>query len=115
MDDADFIIDARWVIPVEPAQQVLEQHAVVVKSGDIVAIGPSTAIEARYPGVRHIALPEHVLIPGLVNLHTQAATSLMRGLVDERPPVESLAHPIRPLEMQTLSHAFVRDGTILAC
>ena len=115
MDDADLIIDARWVIPVEPAQQVLEQHAVVVKGGDIVEIGPSTAIDARYPGAPHIPLPEHVLIPGLVNLHTQAATSLMRGLVDERPSVERLRNPIRPIEMQTVSHAFVRDGTLLAC
>src|SRR5688500_2531207 len=104
MDDADFIIDARWVIPVDPAEQVLEHHAVVVKDGDIVEVGPSTAIDARYPGARHIPLPEHVLIPGLVNLHTQAATSLMRGLLDERPPVERLNNPIRPLEMQTISH-----------
>ena len=112
---ADFIIDARWVIPVDPPRQVLEKHAVAVKDGDILEIGPSTAIDARYPAATHIPLAEHVLIPGLVNLHTQAALSLMRGIGDERPSMETLRTPIRPLEMQTVSHAFVRDGTLLAC
>jgi 5-methylthioadenosine/S-adenosylhomocysteine deaminase len=59
----------------------------------------------QFPDYERVALPEHVLIPGLVNAHTQAATALMRGLGERAQPIER-AH---------LSPAFVRDGTALAC
>jgi 5-methylthioadenosine/S-adenosylhomocysteine deaminase len=53
-----------------------------------------------------VELPDHVLIPGLVNAHTQAALSLLRGFPPER---KSAA------EKRVLSARFVRDGTALAC
>lgn len=115
MEHADLIIDARWLIPVEPAQALLEAHGIVVNAGNIVHIGPSSEIAARYAAESRVSLSEHVLVPGLVNLHTQAATSLLRGLADERPHGERLHNPLSAIESQTLSHAFVRDGTLLAC
>jgi 5-methylthioadenosine/S-adenosylhomocysteine deaminase len=56
-----------------------------------------------------------VLIPGLVNLHTHAAMSLLRGLADDLPLMEWLQHHIWPAEAQHVSEQFVYDGTLLAC
>ena len=80
----DCVIDARWVIPVEPRRTVLDHHSVAINDGIIVDLMPSAAVAARYLPQRRIELAEHALIPGLVNLHTHAAMTLMRGLADDR-------------------------------
>ena len=82
---ADLVIDARWVVPVEPAGAVLEDHGVVVRDGRIAAVLPAGEVARAFAPAERVNLPEHVLIPGLVNLHTHAAMSLMRGLADDLP------------------------------
>jgi 5-methylthioadenosine/S-adenosylhomocysteine deaminase len=79
------LLSARWVVPVEPAGAVLEQHAVAVRDGRIEQVLPAGQAAARFADYEHVELPDHVLIPGLVNAHTHAAMSLMRGLADDLP------------------------------
>lgn len=113
--EVDSIIEARWVIPVEPAQAVLADHAVAVHDGTIIDIVPTTMAPARFRARNHIQLREHVLIPGLINLHTHAAMALMRGLADDKALMEWLQKHIWPAEMRLVSPDFVYDGTLLAC
>ncbi|HEX5613196.1 MAG TPA: TRZ/ATZ family hydrolase [Burkholderiales bacterium] len=110
-----FLIRARWVVPVEPAGAVLDDHTVVVNGERIEALLPAAEASIRYPEAAGIGLPEHVLIPGLVNAHTHAAMSLMRGLADDRPLERWLREHIWPAEAGHVSAEFVHDGTLLAC
>ena len=112
---AEQVIEARYVVPVEPAGQVLEEHAVVLGDGRILALLPSAQARIVYAGVPRMSLPTQALIPGLVNLHTHAAMSLMRGLADDLPLMEWLNQHIWPAEARHVSAAFVYDGTLLAC
>jgi 5-methylthioadenosine/S-adenosylhomocysteine deaminase len=112
---ADLVIDARWVVPVEPDGVVLEDHSVVVRAGRIAAVLPSPEATRAYSIAQRVTLREHVLIPGLVNLHTHAAMSLMRGLADDRPLMEWLKDHVWPVELKHVSPEFVYDGTLLAC
>jgi 5-methylthioadenosine/S-adenosylhomocysteine deaminase len=111
--NVDLLIMPRWVIPVEPAG-VLTEHAVAVKDGAIVEVLPTIDAHQRYQADDMLELPGQALIPGLVNLHTHAAMSLMRGFADDVPLMGWLNHHIWPAEKQHLSEAFVRDGTLLA-
>ncbi len=114
MQHCDTLIAPRWCVPVEPAGQVLENHAVVVSDGRIVALLPAAeAREAYQPSVL-IERPEHVLVPGLINTHTHAAMTLFRGLVDDLPLREWLETGIWPAERRWVSAEMVRDGTALA-
>jgi 5-methylthioadenosine/S-adenosylhomocysteine deaminase len=109
----DLLINARWVVPMDDADSVLEHHAVAVLDGRIHAVLPqrdARAIAAR----RVVDLPDHVLIPGLINAHTHAAMSLMRGLADDLPLMRWLQEAIWPAESRHVSEAFVRDGSLLA-
>jgi len=112
---ADLLIDARWVIPVAPADQVLEDHAVVVTEGRIVDLLPAVQARSKYSTRQSVRLQSHVLLPGLVNLHTHAAMSLMRGLADDLPLMEWLNQHIWPAEARHVTPEFVYDGTLLAC
>ncbi|MGZ8229079.1 MAG: TRZ/ATZ family hydrolase [Burkholderiales bacterium] len=115
MEPADTIIDARWVVPVEPARRVLDGHSIAVRGGRIVSIAPSEEVRERFTSPTHVALASHALMPGLVNLHTHAAMTLLRGYGDDTPLMEWLQRYIWPVETRYVSPAFVRDGTMLAC
>jgi len=86
-----------------------------VRDGKIEAVLPAAQAAARFPGYEQRVLDQHVLIPGLVNAHTHAAMSLMRGLADDLPLMTWLENHIWPAEAQQVSPDYVRDGTLLAC
>jgi len=94
---------------------VLENHAVALRDGKIEAVLPAAQAAARFPAYEELVLKDHVLIPGLVNAHTHAAMSLMRGLADDLPLMRWLQEHIWPAEAKHASPQFVRDGTLLAC
>ena len=94
---------------------MLTQHAVVVRDGKIEAVLPAAQAGTRFAGYERIELAEHALIPGLVNAHTHAAMTLMRGLADDLPLMKWLEEHIWPAEKRHVSAEFVRDGTLAAC
>ena len=112
---ADTVIAARWVIPVLPRDTVLEQHAVVIANGSIIDIQPNSIAREQYPMAQYFDLSSHAVIPGLINLHTHAAMTLMRGMADDLPLMTWLRDHIWPTEARVVSADFVRDGTLLAC
>ena len=111
----DLLIEPRWLIPIEPQGVVLEDHAVAVSAGRIVNVLPTRDAHSRYRPIKQVDLPQQVLIPGLVNLHTHAAMTLLRGIADDLPLMDWLKTRIWPAEAKHVSAAFVRDGTLLAC
>jgi 5-methylthioadenosine/S-adenosylhomocysteine deaminase len=111
----DLLIDARWIIPVNPAGRVLEDHSVAVRDGRIVAVLPRARAQSAYLAAERVSLPRQALIPGLVNLHTHAAMALLRGFADDVPLMQWLQERIWPAEAKHVSPQFVYDGTLLAC
>jgi len=110
----DLVIEARWVVPVEPHAVVLENHAVAVHDGRIVALLPIDDARAAYVPRERVELGEHALIPGLVNSHTHNPMTLLRGLADDLPLMVWLQQYIWPAEAKVLGPEFVRDGVELA-
>lgn len=110
----DTLLHARWVIPVEPDQTVLEHHSLAIANGRISAILPTHEARARFVAGETVELSQHALIPGLINTHTHACMSLFRGLADDLPLMDWLQHHIWPAEAKWVSPDFVRDGTLLA-
>lgn len=111
---ADELIEARWVLPVQP-WQVIEHGAVAVRNGRIVAIGTAAELAPRVAASRVTRLPEHVLMPGLVNAHAHAGMTLLRGYADDLTLMRWLQQSVWPAEARWVAPDFVRDGTRLAC
>ena len=114
MQSVDTLVEGRWVIPVEPEGVVLDHHTVVVDGGRIVAILPHAEARSRYTANQTVELREHVLLPGLVNAHTHAGMTVMRGFADDLPLMRWLEEYVWPVERRWVSDEFVRDGTMLA-
>lgn len=115
MTPIDTLISARWIIPIEPANTVLEHHSIAIQAGRIIDLLPTTEASARYAPHTHTQLHQQVLMPGLVNLHTHVAMTLMRGLADDIPLMTWLKAHIWPTESKHVSPTFVKDGALLGC
>lgn len=70
---ARYILRPRWVmLPTGMAAD----HAVVVDSGRFVRVGPAEEVCAQYPEAVVMGLPDHLLMPGLIDAHTHLTQSL---------------------------------------
>lgn len=114
MIQIDTLIEARWIIPVQPRDTVLDYHSLAIANGHIIEVLPTTAARDKYLAQECVVLAEHALIPGLVNAHTHAAMSLMRGLADDLALMTWLRDHIWPAEAKSVSPDFVYQGTQLA-
>ena len=112
---ADLVVEAPWIVPVVPYGTVLEDHAVAITGGKIIALLPREDMHARYAAAQTCQLKSHALIPGLINLHSHAAMTLMRGLADDLKLMDWLSKHIWPAEAKHASAQFVYDGTLHAC
>lgn len=110
----DLLVIPSAIVPVEPAGTVLIDHAVAVDAGRILAILPAADARARYSARELRELPNHVVMPGLVNLHTHAAMSLLRGLADDLSLMDWLQNHIWPAEGAHVSRTFCLDGVRLS-
>ncbi len=113
--EVDCLVEAKWIIPVEPAETVLHQHAIAIDKGIILDLLPACQARLQYQPRQFVTLNSHVIIPGLVNLHTHAAMTLMRGMADDLPLMSWLNDHIWPTENRFADNQFVWDGTQLAC
>ena len=110
----DTLIHARWIVPVDPAGEIYDNHAIAINNGKIIKILPSPEAKTCYTAFEEHELAHHVLIPGLINCHTHAAMALFRGLADDLPLMEWLNEYIWPAEQRWVNPEFVEDGTRLA-
>ncbi|MBK1705104.1 TRZ/ATZ family hydrolase [Halochromatium glycolicum] len=110
----ELLIHADWVLPVDTADSTLEHHSLCVDRGRISALMPRAEAEQQVEALRIVDLPGHALIPGLINAHTHAAMTLLRGLADDLPLMTWLHEHIWPAEGRWVDTEFVADGTRLA-
>lgn len=110
----DLLIEAGWVVPVQPHAVVLEGHCVAVHDGCIVAVLPTAEARARFTAAETVSRPGSVLIPGLINAHTHNPMTLMRGVADDLPLMEWLTGHIWPVEAAVMGPEFVADGIALS-
>ncbi len=114
MQAIDLLVLPRWLVPVEPDGLVLEDHALVVDGGRIVDLLPADFARQTYAARDTLTLPEHAVLPGLINAHTHSAMSLMRGLADDLPLMYWLNNHIWPAEAAHVSRGYCVDGVRLA-
>lgn len=111
---ADLLLHAKWLLPIVPRGKVMENCSVAILGGEIIDICPSSEARKRYPNAVSQALPDHVLMPGLINTHGHAAMALFRGMADDMPLMQWLENHIWPAEQRWVDPLFVYEGTRLA-
>ena len=114
MQAPDVLILPRWIVPVEPAGAVMENHALALRGERVSALLPRAEAIRRWPQAERIEREEHIVIPGLVNAHTHAGMTLLRGYANDLSLKNWLENHIWPAETKHMSADFVQVGTELA-
>ena len=110
----DLLLLNGLVLTLDDQDRRFDPGGVSIKNGEILAVGPSEAVQSAYHSSRTLDVAGCVVLPGLINSHTHAAMTIFRGLADDLPLMEWLHHHIFPAERK-LTEEWVYWGTLLAC
>jgi len=105
------LLDNISIIPMTGENFVIEKGYLVVEDNLIKEVGEGKPSGSGYDKV--IDGTNKVVIPGLINTHTHAAMTLLRGYADDLPLMEWLETKIWPLEAKLTSED-IYWGTMLA-
>jgi 5-methylthioadenosine/S-adenosylhomocysteine deaminase len=94
---------------------IYEPGAVAVQGDSILAVGSERVLFDQFSPREVIDCGGRVLMPGLVNAHTHAAMTLLRGLADDLRLDVWLLGYMMPVEREFVSPEFVRLGSQIAC
>jgi 5-methylthioadenosine/S-adenosylhomocysteine deaminase len=108
------VIRAGVCLTQNAARDVLTDAGIAVDNGAIVAVGPFAKVSTAYRGRETQDLSRCLVLPGLINTHTHASMTILRGLADDLPLMEWLTRHIFPVERH-LTAEIVRLGAMLAC
>ena len=111
----DLIIDGQHVVTMDPNGTVIEDGAVAIDAGVIVGVGPRADIHAQYAADQTLGGDDRIVMPGLVNGHSHAAMTILRGVADDLALMDWLNNYIFPAEVEFVDAELVRIGTELAC
>ena len=114
-EPVDWLYTARYVVTMDSQRRLIENGAVAVRSDRIVAVGASADFLKRYQPRQRLDRPDALIMPGLINTHTHAPMSLLRGIADDLNLQDWLTKYIFPAEAKNVDRDFVTWGTRLAC
>jgi 5-methylthioadenosine/S-adenosylhomocysteine deaminase len=114
-DRIDLIVKGDYVVSMDADANAYENGAVAIDGGLILAIGDAAEIESQYAAREVLDGTGRIVMPGLVNGHSHAAMTLLRGVADDLALMDWLNNYIFPAEVEFVDPEFVRIGTELAC
>lgn len=108
-----FIVAPKWIYTANKNQDLLENAAVLVADNVIKKIISNTEInQYEVDSVYH--LNDSILIPGMINNHTHAGMSFLKGYADSQPLDKWLNDYIWPAEKKYLNRDLVLDASMLS-
>ena len=118
------LVTPSWILPMAAMDTtqntappgLLHAHSIVLRDTAIIDILPTEAALQKYPAkqLEHIQLPGHILLPGLINMHTHIAMNLYRGLADDLPLMTWLNEHVWPAEQASMNADSTKLGSELA-
>ena len=76
----DLLLHCRWVLPIAPHNQILQDHSIAIDGGRILEVLPTDSACEKYNSNQTEELSRHILMPGLVNTHCHSSARLIRGI-----------------------------------
>ena len=114
-DRIDLIVDGRYVVTMDVDDAIIEHGAVAIDDGIIISIGDRDEVHAAYSARETLPGDDRIVLPGLINGHSHAAMTILRGVADDLALMDWLNNYIFPAEVEFVDAEFVRIGTELAC
>jgi 5-methylthioadenosine/S-adenosylhomocysteine deaminase len=115
MTEVDQILTHAQIVTMDDEYRIIQDGALAILNNRIFTVGPTTDVLASDTSAQIIDCGGRTMIPGLINTHTHAAMTLLRGLADDRRLDVWLLGYVMPVEREFVNPGFCRLGTQLAC
>ena len=115
MRKVDTLISGGAVVTMNAKRDVFSPGAVAIKGSKIVAVGPEDRVRQLVEAEIEVDARGKLVIPGIVNAHTHAPMTLLRGLADDLRLDVWLLGYMMPVEREFVGPDFVDVGTRLGC
>jgi 5-methylthioadenosine/S-adenosylhomocysteine deaminase len=112
---ADLILKNAVIVTMDDQYHVYPGGAVAIHGDSFIDVGDEDRIIKDHEASKTMDCGGKVLIPGLINAHTHASMTLLRGLTDDRRLDVWLLGYIMPVEREFVSPELVRMGAKIAC
>ena len=86
--DIDIIIEADHIVTMDSSNSILNESAIAITNGIIVDIDSIENINKKYRATKKINGKNRIAMPGLINGHSHAAMTLLRGVADDRSLID---------------------------
>ncbi len=114
------------ILTLDNENTIIEHGAVAVADDEIIEIGTKARLQEKYPGAVRLTADKGLVMPGLINVHTHAPMSCLRGIADDLPLMTWLQEYIFPREAGLTSEIvfqstrlslleMIRSGTTSFC
>jgi 5-methylthioadenosine/S-adenosylhomocysteine deaminase len=115
MKEVDYILKNAVLLTLNKKMDIFEPGAAAIAGDTIVSIGIESDVLGKFSSKVEIDCAKKVLMPGLINAHTHAPMTLLRGLADDLRLDVWLLGYMMPVEREFVSPDFVELGTKIAC
>jgi 5-methylthioadenosine/S-adenosylhomocysteine deaminase len=115
MTEVDVILTGGSVATMNDDFELFTPGAVAVRAGFVEAVGLADQIVAAYTAGEVVDCSGCAVIPGLINAHTHASMTLLRGVADDLRLDVWLMGYMMPVEQAFVRPDFCWLGTQLAC
>ena len=112
MPECQTLVHAGVLVTQDAERRILVPGGLAIADGVILDVGPADELAARWQPRERLDLGTMLVLPGLVNAHSHAAMTFLRGLADDMPLMEWLTGRIFPVEAR-LTADIVRTGSLL--
>ena len=112
MRHCDTLLHAACIVTQDEQRRIIENASLAIDKGLIADIGPTADLLQRWQASETLHLEDKLVLPGLINAHTHAAMTFLRGLADDMPLMDWLNQRIFPVE-QKLTPELVRLGSLM--
>jgi 5-methylthioadenosine/S-adenosylhomocysteine deaminase len=115
MKSVDILLTNAYVLTMDNELRQYSPGAVAIAGDSISAVGPDATIRREYRADAVTDCSGKIVMPGLINAHTHAPMTLLRGLADDLRLDVWLMGYMMPVERKFVSPEFVQLGTSMAC
>jgi 5-methylthioadenosine/S-adenosylhomocysteine deaminase len=111
----DLFIKNGLVVTMDDRLNIYQPGALAIGGDSIIAVGTEEALAPLAIKAKEVLdAGGGAVLPGLINTHTHAAMTLLRGLADDLPLMDWLENHVFPAERR-MTGEWVYWGTLLAC
>lgn len=80
-----YILTHATLVTCDDERRVLDDHAIAIRDGAILAIGPTEDLLRAHPDLERIPMHHRAILPGLINAHTHTVLMALKGTVEDWP------------------------------